>query len=228
MTSRRHSWALFGIVGAIGFAAVTRRLRVGRSEPLDIAIATGVRALPVPLEVWADVSMLGDKPLIGIGTATSVALLAAGRPRQALLVGGVLVGAMVLTGTTKVLVDRPRPRNVHIVETGLAFPSGHALNSLATYGIIALLTWRSGLSPSARGGLVLALVALVPLIGASRVALGDHWPSDVLGGWLAGSALVAVVAVATHPEAAIQATLGASAQVAGPLAGTALPDAYDA
>lgn len=213
MSSRRNPWALFGIVGALGFAAVTRRLRAGSSERFDVAVATGVRALPVSPDLWADVSMLGDKPLIGVGTATSVALLARGRPRQAFLVGGVLIGSMVLTGATKVLVDRPRPRDPRLADTGLAFPSGHALNSLATYGIIALLTWRSRLSPSARGGVVVGLGTLVPLIGASRVALGDHWPSDVVGGWLAGSALVAVVALASQPEAGLEAALGLPAVV---------------
>ncbi len=64
--------------------------------------------------------------------------------------------------------------------------------------MIALLVWRSALPVWARRITVVVLVILVVLIGLSRIALGVHYPSDVLGGWLAGLAIVATVATFTR------------------------------
>ncbi|WP_026370384.1 phosphatase PAP2 family protein [Kallotenue papyrolyticum] len=69
-------------------------------------------------------------------------------------------------------------------EESFAFPSGHAQASIVFWGYLALVVRRRWVS-------ILALVAVL-LIGLSRVYLGQHWPSDVVGGWLIGAALVAL------------------------------------
>jgi membrane-associated phospholipid phosphatase len=77
------------------------------------------------------------------------------------------------------------------------FPAGHALRATVFYGLAAFCVAR--LSPDSRQGLVAYAVALV-LIGAislTRIYLGAHYPMDVLGGWMAGAALVSVI-VAVH------------------------------
>jgi undecaprenyl-diphosphatase len=62
-----------------------------------------------------------------------------------------------------------------------SFPSGHVLTFTATFGFLAVLSWR------ARRRALAALCVLPPIaIGLSRVYLGEHWPSDVLGGALFG------------------------------------------
>ncbi len=75
---------------------------------------------------------------------------------------------------------------------GYSFPSGHTLNSTVTYGLLALVAWRARLAVLARRAAVAIAVVLPFLIGLSRIALGVHYPTDILGGWLAGIAFVAL------------------------------------
>lgn len=82
------------------------------------------------------------------------------------------------------LIDRPKSPS---------FPSGHALNTMALYGAVALLTSRHLRRRTARA-LVLVVGFLLPmLIGMSRVYLGVHYPSDVLAGWTGGLACALLI-----------------------------------
>lgn len=111
------------------------------------------------------------------------------------------VGSDSWTRVVKAYVARIRPPAGALVPApGFSFPSGHTLNSTVTYGLIALLVWRSDLPAWVRRLTAIALAILIILIGLSRVALGSHYPSDVVGGWLAGIAIVSVVAVLTPPS----------------------------
>jgi membrane-associated phospholipid phosphatase len=109
-------------------------------------------------------------------------------------------GALVLYSIIKPAVGRPRPpvapMLVHV--SGFAFPSGHATMSVAFYGTLAGLLW-NGRSRVARFVLWLGASIVVLLIGTSRLYLGAHWFTDVLGGYALGglwlSVLVAAVLV---------------------------------
>ncbi|MFB7513635.1 phosphatase PAP2 family protein [Streptomyces sp. NPDC056144] len=95
----------------------------------------------------------------------------------------------------KFLVGRERPQWPDPVDSArfAAFPSGHAMTAMVTCGLllwVLALRWRD----EWRGWGVLAGAALVSVLGVgwTRLYLGVHWPSDVLGGWLLGWTLVAV------------------------------------
>ena len=86
-------------------------------------------------------------------------------------------------------VARPRPTIVpHLVEVqNASFPSGHAAGSAAIYLTLAALASQVVPARAARRALLAMAMVLVGLIGASRVYLGVHWPSDVLAGWSFGA-----------------------------------------
>lgn len=110
----------------------------------------------------------------------------------------VLTIAPQLSGLLKELVDRPRPTLSPIYEhlPTAAFPSGHATNSAAAYFAVAFfLAWISGKKVAV--WMVAAIVVLS--VAITRVYLGVHWPTDVLGGWLLGGLCVALCAVVIKP-----------------------------
>lgn len=96
------------------------------------------------------------------------------------------MSAEPFTIVVKTLVYWPRPSGAaaaDLVQTA-SFPSGHVIRAVVTLGLLfALLAWRR---PHWRLPAVLAITAYLLLLGLARVASGEHWPSDVLGGYLMG------------------------------------------
>jgi undecaprenyl-diphosphatase len=102
----------------------------------------------------------------------------------------------------KVVVNRPRPTpdlvKVFVVEHGSGFPSGHTLFAGVFLGFLAYLAYTHLRNRSLRTLSFVGIIVLIFLIGASRVYLGVHWPSDVLGGYLAGVFLLALIIWLRH------------------------------
>ncbi|GCB51883.1 phosphatase PAP2 family protein [Streptomyces sp. NL15-2K] len=99
----------------------------------------------------------------------------------------------------KAVVDRPRPVWPDPVDSAhyAAFPSGHALTATVVCGLLLWLLHRHGVDRVLwRTAVTVAVVSVVG-VGLTRVWLGVHWTSDVVGGWLLG-ALVVALAVAVH------------------------------
>ncbi|WP_165845352.1 phosphatase PAP2 family protein [Streptacidiphilus pinicola] len=97
----------------------------------------------------------------------------------------------------KEAVARPRPVLPQPVSTatGWSFPSGHAMTSATVIPLLLLVAWPHLRRPGTRAVSLGVAAALVFLVGWTRVGLGVHWPSDVVGGWLlAGFTLCAVTA----------------------------------
>lgn len=103
----------------------------------------------------------------------------------------------------KAVVGRERPQWPDPVDGAdfAAFPSGHAMTAAVTFGLLWWVAAHRAWSPSARGVLVAVGAVSVVAVGWTRVYLGVHWLSDVLGGWLLGACVVAVaVAAPLAPE----------------------------
>jgi membrane protein DedA with SNARE-associated domain/membrane-associated phospholipid phosphatase len=99
-------------------------------------------------------------------------------------------GTAAVSDVIKVLVARPRPPVVQMVGTysGFSFPSGHAAQAIAVYGMLAaLLAGSRATTWAQRVMLWAAALSLAAIIGISRIYLGVHWLTDVLAGWAVGA-----------------------------------------
>jgi len=100
----------------------------------------------------------------------------------------------LLDSPIKLVVNRPRPTDalvqVFSVENGSGFPSGHALFAAVVLGFLAYLAVTRLRRRSLRALSFAGLLMLIILTGVSRVYLGVHWPSDVVGGYLVGAVLL--------------------------------------
>ncbi|MFF4016003.1 phosphatase PAP2 family protein [Streptomyces sp. NPDC001843] len=106
--------------------------------------------------------------------------------------------AAVVQQTLKDAVDRPRPVWRDPVDSAhyAAFPSGHAMTATVVCGLLLWLLHRFGAGRALwRTALALAVLSVAG-VGLTRVWLGVHWPSDVIGGWLLGALLVALAVAA--------------------------------
>ncbi len=91
----------------------------------------------------------------------------------------------ILNQLLKRILQRPRPTEFRIVEeTGYSFPSGHSMVSMAFYGYLIYLIYRYIKNKYVKRTLITILSILICLIGISRIYLGVHYTSDVLGGFL--------------------------------------------
>ncbi len=96
-----------------------------------------------------------------------------------------LACSAILNITLKNIIQRPRPVEYRIInENGYSFPSGHSMVSMAFYGLLIYLIYKNVKNKYIKIISILLLSALIFLIGASRIYLGVHYTSDVIGGFL--------------------------------------------
>lgn len=197
ISSRVFIYFAFILVFAIGFSEVVddvfEDLPAGdlEAQQLDQAIALGLSAYRSPKlnQVMTDLTALGSVSVLTIMTFAVASLLMWGRNYVGLLHLGVAgFGAMIWPGVLKELFGRERPTFVeHLVSVSdLSFPSGHAFGSSAMYITFALLAanWLKSGWQTAFWSVFAGVV--IGLVGLSRIYLGVHHPTDVLGGFFAG------------------------------------------
>ena len=174
--------------------ALSAYAATGRLAPGDLRITHDLQATPGggTLAAAAEAIYLARYPLTAL-----VAAYAAWRRRPALVLAAVFVLlALALNPLLKDLVDRPRPSaadGVIIREhaSGTGYPSGHSMSIALLSGYSAVVGCRLLPRAVAVAGVIVE-TAIVLLVGWMRVYNGAHWPSDVLGGWTIGLALLFV------------------------------------
>lgn len=190
--------AVFGIVG--GFLELAGEIRENETRVFDECVILAMRepgnpddpiGSPRVEEIARDLTALG-----GVTVLTLVSLVAFGAAAfsgRAKLGGAALAAVIAGSAATSLLKSgyaRPRP---DLVEHGTwvanaSFPSGHSMMSAVVYLTLAILVARIQQRHRVRVFIVGVAVLLTVLVGASRVYLGVHWPTDVFAGWFLGAA----------------------------------------
>ena len=190
----------------IGFGAVFGFIAFAISNesiaPFDTAVIGFVQGLEI---MWLTTFM---KFISWIGSGYFVAPIAVigfvvlffvlhNRP-QAFLFIVVIAGSVIFNSLLKKYFKRERPEIHRIIEeNGLSFPSGHSMMAIALYAIFVFIAWHYIKTLGGRAVLLLLSAFMIIIIGTSRIYLGVHYPSDVIGGF-AVSALWVTIAVTVY------------------------------
>jgi undecaprenyl-diphosphatase len=178
------------LVCLVGFEWVAWLVSQPGIPPIDSATTAFLHGLANPTldALMNAATFLGSSPVLAVFVGLAVVLLVSrGRRMEAAFLVVALVGSLLLDDWLKALVQRPRPGfDWAEVWPETSFPSGHSMDSFVVYLTIALVIWRLGGRRVGSVALVLAIV-LVVSVGVSRIYLGAHWLSDVIGGYLAGA-----------------------------------------
>ncbi len=173
-----------------------------------------------------------------IGSTVSMAIVATvavlvlwirGRRGDAVLVAVVSAGAGLLVLVGKATVGRERPPEEFrlVTETNESFPSGHALASAAIIGVLLVVVVPLIRSRGWRAAAIIVGVLFVLAIGWSRVYLGVHWATDVIGGWVTGVAWLTLCVTVREVWRLSVASLPAPIERSGPGIAWADPDSGD-
>jgi len=182
-----------------GFGVLAEEVAEGETVRLDQAVVMAFRVPGHPgdligppwlEEMGRDVTALGGYAFLTFLLLATVGYLLLIRKRGlAALVSIAVGGGMLISTLLKLGFDRPRPDIPHAARVFTAsFPSGHAMLSAVTFLTLGALLTRVSSDRRIKIYFASLAVFLTLAVGASRVYLGVHYPSDVLAGWCIGSA----------------------------------------
>src|SRR6202158_723724 len=196
---RLSLWLCGAALAFLAFVRITRELIEGDVGAVDRAILLAVARTRVPwLTVAAiDITALGSITLVVLFSAFTLVVLLVLRDRLgALQLLAASAGAGILTLVTKKIIERIRPEEAQqlIVVSGFSYPSGHSVSTSALYLMIAIIAGRYVQDSGARAAIVMAVSAVLVMIGVSRVYLGVHYATDVVSGISLGAAWALLLA----------------------------------
>ncbi|AJY76727.1 phosphatase PAP2 family protein [Paenibacillus beijingensis] len=191
----RLRFSAFGLTVLLGlaFLMVGFYVEFGQIRRFDAAGSAFVARFecPVMTAVMKGLTFIGSPAMTLLLTVAASLFLyfAAGHRRETIFFITVVAGALLLNPFMKNLFHRERPNTNRLIEvTGLSFPSGHSMAAFALYGTLCYLLWRNVSHAAGRTLLIASGLFMTAGIGISRIYLGVHYPSDVLGGYLATAA----------------------------------------
>ncbi|MBY6128877.1 phosphatase PAP2 family protein [Qipengyuania aquimaris] len=205
---------VIGAALASGFIKLAGEMAEGETQAFDLAFLKSLRVagdLGTPigphwmLSSMRDLTALGGVTVLTLVAALAVAfLITRGRFQQAFYTALATGGGAIFGTVLKSLFARARPEVVpHLVEVNsLSFPSGHSMNSAIVYLTLAVMISRSFEERKTRIFIIGVAALLVLTIGFTRLYLGVHYPTDVLGGWTVGATwALAMGLIATRLQA---------------------------
>ena len=108
-------------------------------------------------------------------------------------IAGSIILSTIINNIVKIIIRRPRPEYMTVVEKTFSYPSGHTMASTTLYGILLYLLLKSNLKKTYKivFGIILGILPL--LVGISRIYLGAHFFTDVFGGYLLSGLILTII-----------------------------------
>ncbi|MDD7886516.1 phosphatase PAP2 family protein [Flavivirga sp. 57AJ16] len=180
------------VVGINLFIELTATLKTETLAKYDHAITQSIISYrnPTLTQYFKFVTEVGDVHgyLFVLGLSIILTILVFKQWRYIGQIVLVLVLASVSNMILKRFIDRARPDIEHLVVVKtLSYPSGHAMSAVAFYGFIIYLIYKFKVNKFIKTGLIVLFGILILSIGISRIYLGVHFPSDIVGGFIAGT-----------------------------------------
>jgi undecaprenyl-diphosphatase len=203
-----------GVAGWV-FTELAETVQAGATAALDEAALHWIAAHQSPLSttIALEITTLGTGSVVILMTAVAGMFLSlTGQRKAALLLVAATIGGLALNLLLKFHYHRPRPHvfpwDTYVVSS--SFPSGHAMNAVIVYGTIAYLAARLSPLRSVRLTTQLLALAVIVSICCSRIYLGVHYPSDVIGGVIVGAAWATFCMAALEGAERIRGMRGAT------------------
>jgi undecaprenyl-diphosphatase len=198
---RELMWLFVGLglcVLLFGFVSLAGEVTEGDTQSFDTKILQALRDPADPSRpigpVWIeepllDLTAIGGSTVLGLVVVVVAGFLVLQtRYRTAIVVVITWCSGELLNAVMKHVFNRPRPSivpHLRVVYT-TSFPSGHAMESAIVYLTLAAILMRASQSRVTKIYILGIAVLLTALVGVSRVYLGVHYPTDVIGGWIVG------------------------------------------
>ena len=194
--------ALCAVAALVGFAVVTAAI-YGHGPLLSVDVAVESRFashrqdwLVSVFTVWTTTaSFVVAAPALLVFSAAVARVERSWRPLMLGVVAVGVLGVCVVTGKQVIGRSRVPFAADTFGDGGTSYPSGHTTTAVVVAGVVLLLLDRR-LTATARRWALVAVAGYAGVTGASRIYLRQHWFSDVLAGWLLGTAIVCVLAIA--------------------------------
>lgn len=188
---------VLSVLCIIGFAMVSLFVKDHQIIGFDRTIISAVQGLESPglTKVMKLFTFIGSTKFVIILSLLLVFFLykVLQHRLEVVLFIVVLMGSGIINQLLKQFFHRVRPDFHRLIEiSGYSFPSGHAMNAFTVYVMISFLLWRHISSRLGRGVLIFFSIMMILAIGISRIYLGVHYPSDVIGGYLASGVWVSM------------------------------------
>lgn len=187
---------IVSLLSSIGFGLIAQMIsdqKIAQFDGRIIAVVQGFESESTTV-LMKFITFIGSALVITILTIlVGVILYIMLKHRQELILFVIAIaGSALLNSLLKAIFHRQRPEVHRIIDAnGYSFPSGHSMAAFSFFVIITFLLWRHIPSRMGRSSLIIGSSLMILGIGISRIYLGVHFPSDVLGGYLASGSWLA-------------------------------------
>ena len=188
------------VIAFVLFMIVSALVSAGKTMEFDESVSAAIRSMrgPGKTEVLIFITNLARwTSICGIGAVLLIVDLIKWRKIDIPLAVLACFVNLGIYSALKQYFQRPRPSEELwlITEKGFSFPSGHTMNGMFCYGMMMYLAYRNIENARLRTGILILIGLLIPLIAFSRVYLGVHYPTDVIGGALRGFSLLMIATI---------------------------------